>query len=154
MKRVITVAAISAILSACGGSGTQTTDPGLGAAVAPSPTNTSDLRVDQGFNFASSRSINIDFDIAEATLSDASLSICTEYNPNGGAYDVDYESCTVNGDLQDGKFNHVMDVTNEFDSVVAVVWFQDPSNEPLFKEFFVNDSTTRSKQGKPTLVWR
>jgi len=156
MNKIITVAAVSAMLSACGGSGTPTesSEPTIGAAVASTPTNTSDLRVDENFDFASSRSIDIEFDIEEAALSDASVSICTDYHPGGDAYDVNYESCTVNGDMQDGKFKHVMDVTNEFDSVVAVVWFQDPSTEPLYKEFFVSDSTTRSKQEKPTLVWR
>jgi len=150
MNKLITVTALSVMLSACGGSGTPS-EPELGAAAAV-PTNTQDLQVDKKFNFASSRSIDIEFDIAEAASGDASVSICTEYQAGGNAYDVNYESCTVSGDLEEGKFEHVMDVTNEFDSVVAVVWFQDPSSEPLYKEFFVDAKTTRSKGGNPALV--
>ncbi len=151
MKKAITVIALSAILAACGAEDAAT--PDLGAAQAGPMANTADLAVDADFDFASSRSIDVEFDIADAAGSDASVSICTEYSPGGGAFDVDYESCTVSGEIQDGVFSHTMDVTNEFDSVVAVVWFQDPSNEPLYKEFFV-ESRKRSKGQKPTLVWR
>ncbi len=153
MNKVITVTALTMMLSACGGSGTPT-EPELGAAASSPLTNTRELVVDENFNFASSRSIDIEFDIAEAAQDDATVSICTDYTPGGNAIDVNYESCTVNGEMENGTFKHVMNVTNEFDSVVAVVWFQDPSNEPLYKEFFVNDSTTRSKRGNPTLIWR
>lgn len=159
MKKTMTVATLSLTLAACGGSGSNEsnglTEPELGAALSSSAQliSTADLKVDENFNLASSRSIDIEFDIADAANSDASVSVCTDFSPGGGAYDVNYESCVVSGEIQDGKFQHVMDVTNEFDSVVAVVWFQDPSNEPLYKEFFI-DSNTRSKGGKSTIVWR
>jgi len=160
MKKTITVATLSVILSACGGSGSAGLgEPGLGepdlgaAEASPSMVNTADLKVDADFDFASSRNIDIEFDIADAAGSDASVSICTDYNPGGGAFDVNYESCTVTGEMYDGKFSHAMDVTNEFDSVVAVVWFQDSSSEPLYKEFFV-ETSTRSKGGKPALIWQ
>lgn len=154
MKKFITLAALSLVVSACGGNGSSgLAEPDLGAASARTPANSEDLKVNENFDFASSRSIDIAFDIADAANSDASVSICTDYNPGGGAFDVNYDSCTVMAGIQDGKFNHVMDVTNEFNSVVAVVWFQDASSEPLYKEFFV-DSTKRSKGGNPALVWR
>jgi len=152
MKKLILVTALPVLLSACGGSGSQS-EPELGAAYEPEMTNTRDLRVDASFNFASSRSIDIDFDIAEAAGSDASVSICTDYSPGGGAFDVNYESCSISGEMQDGTFNEKIDVTHEFDSVVAVVWFQDPSTEPLYKEFFVEPATQR-KGGQSALVWR
>ena len=154
MKKVITVAAVCVALSACNGSGSAgLNEPDLGAASAVAQTNTADLKVNESFDFASSRSIDIEFDIADAANTDASVSICTQYNPGGDAYDVNYESCTVTAGMQNGKFSHVMDVTNEYSSVVAVVWFQDEASEPLYKEFAV-DTTTRSKGGKPALVWR
>lgn len=174
MRTIITTAALSVLLSACGGGGDsglsvdeQSTVPTLGAAqaaatpdttqIAPSViANTSDLVVDADFNLASSRSIAVNFDIADAQGTDASVSICTDYGSGGNAFDVNYDSCTVNAEMQNGQFNHVMEVTHEFDSVVAVVWFQDPGSAPLYKEFFVDEAVpeNRNKDARPMLVWR
>ena len=167
MKKLIITAGVSIFLTACSGGGGSESAPTvdqpleLGAAnaaeaeVEGSTTllNTSDIEVDADFNLASSRSINIDFDIADAVGTHGSVSICTDYVPGGGAFDVNYDSCTVSGEMMDGEFSHVMDVTHEFDSVAAVVWFQDPGTEPMYQEFFV-DNATRSKGSKPALVWR
>ncbi len=172
MKKLILTAGVSLVLAACGGGGESTgglDQPELGAAneaqapanttplaaapLAAAPLNTSDIEVDVDFNLASSRSIDVDFDIADAEGTHASVSICTDYAQGGSAFDVNYDSCTVTADMFDGKFSHSMDVTHEFDSVVAVVWFLDPGTEPMYQEFFV-DNATRSKGSKPSLVWR
>ena len=168
MKHFISVVIAGTLLSACGGSGNGVNDeaivdseaPSLGAALpeeanAASATvaNTSELQIDPTFNLASSRSIAVNFDIAEADGTDGSVSICTDYAKDGSAFDVNYESCIVNAQMQDGEFSHFIDVTNEFDSVVAVVWFQTPGTDPLYQEFSVNDQV-RSKGIMPSLVWR
>ena len=176
MRTILTTAALSVLLTACGGGSENglgldedNNTPTLGAAqAATSPdtteaavaaavaANTSDLVVDADFDFASSRSIAVNFDIADAQGTDASVSICTDYGSGGDAFDVNYDSCTVNAEMQNGQFNHVMEVTHEFDAVVAVVWFQDPGTAPLYKEFFVDEaaSENRSKDARPMLVWR
>ena len=179
MRTILTTAALSVLLTACGGSENglgldeDNNTPTLGAAQAatsPDTTeaaevatvtaavapNTSDLVVDAEFDFASSRSIAVNFDIADAQGTDASVSICTDYGSGGDAFDVNYDSCTVNAEMRNGQFNHVMEVTHEFDAVVAVVWFQDPGTAPLYKEFFVNEAVpeNRSKDARPMLVWR
>ena len=165
MKHLITAVIAGTLLSACGGSGNDqaTVDsevPSLGAALTDETTatsatvaNTSELQIDPTFNLASSRTIDVNFDIAEAEGTDGSVSICTDYAKDGSAFDVNYESCIVSAPMLDGQFSHFIDVTNEFDSVVAVVWFQTPGTDPLYQEFNVNDQV-RGKGIMPSLVWR
>lgn len=161
MKKLLLTAGVAVLLGACSGGGesgptAELESPELGAAIAlesTAPSNTRDINIDADFDLASSRSINVNFDIAEAEGTDASVSICTDYTQGGTAFDVNYESCTVTAEMQNGEFSHVMNVTHEFDSVVAVVWFQNPGSQPMYKEFFVDD-TARSKGSQPTLVWR
>ncbi len=168
MKHLKKIIMASTLLCACGGSENGVNDegiidseaPSLGAALSQEPdaasttvANTNELQIDPTFDLASSRNIAVNFDIAEADGTDGSVSICTDYAKDGSAFDVNYESCIVNAQMQDGQFSHLIDVTNEFDSVVAVVWFQTPGTDPLYKEFTVNDQV-RSKGIKPSLVWR
>ncbi len=178
MKRKTVAIMMSALLAACGGGSggsgdanspdvtqvpdTQVPDipatdiqvPEIGAAL-PAVVDTATLQVDQNFSFDTARTIDIEFDIEEARGKKASVSICTGYDAEGDAFDVDYDSCNVRGEMNDGVFSHSMQVTNEFDSVVGVVWFQDSAMPPLYQEFHVDD-TMRMKGGEMqrTIVWR
>lgn len=102
--------------------------------------DTSTLSVAEDFAFDTARNIDIEFDLEAARNTDASVSICTNYMQDGDAFDVDYDSCAVRGPMEDGVFSHSMEITNEFDSVIAVVWFQDSSMAPLHREFSVDDT--------------
>lgn len=179
MKRIMTIASISVLLSACGGSGGSGENPGsalvvpevedlattvdtadlglpeLGAALA-GPVDTSDLNVSEEFAFNTARTIDIDFDLQNARDKPASVSICTGYEPEGDAFDVDYASCGVQGEMADGVFSHQMEVTNEFDSVMGVVWFRDASMQPMYQEFHVDDVTRVKGDGslQRSIVWR
>jgi len=81
---------------------------------------------------------------------------------DGDAFDVDYTSCAVRGPMEDGVFSHSMEITNEFDSVIAVVWFQDSSLAPLHQIFTVDgpvasaDSRGIRKAGdrNRVIVWK
>lgn len=120
--------------------------------------DTKSLIVSDDFAFDTSQHINIDFDLLSARGSDASVSICTSYGEDHLGYDIDYDSCTVQGDMIDGVFNHAMEVTNEFEKVVAVVWFQDKAIDPVYREFSVGSSSSdravRSIGREKVIVWR
>lgn len=163
MKKLLITTSIALALSACGGGSDDTVsqtpatgeEPIVGAAL-PEPVNTDSLVVENDFSFNTARSINIEFDIEEARGKDASVSICTEYTAVN-AYDVDYSSCPVKASMIDGEFSHSMEVTNAYDSVVAVVWFNDASMDPIAQEFSVDQgATARSKYAGQvqTIVWK
>lgn len=107
--------------------------------VVPEPvTDTKSLKVADNFTFDTARTIDIDFDLESARGTQASVSICTSYTQDAEDFDVDYDSCAVRAPMMDGVFSHSMEVTNEFDSVVAVVWFKDSSMAPLHREFSID----------------
>lgn len=114
------------------------TDTDTGAAPLVLATDTNTLSVSEEFSFDTARTIDIDFDLEQARGQDSSVSICTSYAQDGDAFDVDYTSCAVRGPMVDGVFSHSMEITNEFDSVIAVVWFQDASIEPLHQIFTID----------------
>lgn len=123
------------------------------------PTDTNTLVVDDSFAFDTARAIDIDFDLEAARHAETSVSICTNYSEDNSGYDIDFDSCTVQGTMQNGVFRHSMEVTNEFTSVVAVVWFLDQSAEPVYREFSVDvanssDRNVKSVNGKAVIVWR
>jgi len=162
MKNILGVVSMAVLLSACGGSGTQTSDNGssggsdnllLGAAF-PDAVNTDTLVVDRDFGFKTSRTIDISFDIEDARTEDATVSICTEYETVDVEFDINFDSCTVNGVLQSGVFEHSMEVTIDKSSVVAAVFFQNAEKAPLFSEFTVNESLRSKGVGSTqTIVW-
>lgn len=139
---------------------------GTGASIEPAPvvlaTDTNTLTVAEDFSFDTARTIDIDFDLEQARGQDASVSICTSYAQDGDAFDVDYTSCAVRGPMVDGVFSHSMDITNEFDSVIAVVWFQDASVEPLHREFTIDQPLAMAdsrgiraaKNQRRVIIWK
>ena len=163
MNKLIIVSSLSLLFSACsagpegGITGTDTaasTDPILGAAINTG-VETSSLDIDQDFDFAAARTIDISFDIADARSDKATVTICNDYEKIDNDFDINFTSCTVNGELVSGLFDHSMEVTIDKTAVIAGVFFQDPSKAPLFKEFSVDDGTqTRSKGNVRKLVWQ
>jgi len=126
-------------------------------------TDSQSLSVSNTFSFDTSRTVDVDFDLEQARNQMASVSICTSFDPEGGAFGVDYDSCTVHGQMVDGVFNHSMEVTNDIESVAGVVWFQNSSIQPLMQVFTVShgDTTASTKDRSvmsvshaPTIVWR
>lgn len=161
MYKSLTAASVALLLVACGGSGSggvqdtnEFVNPGLGAAL-PDATDTRTLEVDRTFAFETARTIDIEFDIEAAKNADATVSICTDYIPLGTEFDVDFESCTVSGVLDNGTFSHSMDVTNDKDSVVGVVLFQSAEMAPLYKEFSVDENQRTKRDGttQSVIVW-
>lgn len=147
MKKALLIGTVGlaiTVVAGCGGTGDE---PAIAAAgnggssdIVETVADTKSLEVASDFDFDTARSIDIEFDLESARGMEASVSICTSYDVDGDAYDVDYESCAVRGPMLDGVFNHSMEITNEFDSVVAVVWFQDSTMVPLHREFSIDDT--------------
>lgn len=183
MKNLMILASLTLLLTACGGgpgdgtatdtsSGTDTSDaipgttPDSGEAgtgpqgqtpdTAPAVENTSELKSSADFNFDTSRSIAIDFDVLQARTSPGLMSLCTKYTEANGEYDIDYDSCTVQSPLVDGVYSGKMDVTNDINSIVGVVWFKDPDIAPVYKEFSleVGAKVARRGAGPQAIVWR
>jgi len=125
-------------------------------------TDSQSLSVSSTFSFNTARTVDVDFDLEQARNQVASVSVCTSFEPEGGAFGVDYDSCTVQGRMVDGVFHHSMEVTNDIESVAGVVWFQDSAMQPLMQVFNVahdtdlaskNRSSLSLSQG-PKIVWR
>lgn len=142
------LASFALTLSGCGASGDEEPvdyvrvfkEPTLDAALTAIDTDS--LAVPQDSNLDTSRSLNIALDIAHARDTAASVSVCTDFLPGGGPFDVDYTSCGLQGDLVNGRFNRQMLVTNQYDSVAVVVWFRDSELSPVYQEITV-------ESGKP-----
>lgn len=172
MKNLITLASLTLLLTACGGgpgvdgdssSSTGSTETVVGTGpegqnpdTAPVLENTAELRSSADFNFSSSRAIAIDFDVAAASTSQGLMSLCTKYTKTDDSFDVDYNSCTVQAPLVDGVYSGKMDVTNDINSVIGVVWFKDQTVPPVYKEFSleVGAKLARRGVGAQSIVWR
>jgi len=162
MNKPITAISTMLFLVACGGSGseglntgTDSAAPSLGAAL-PDATDTKSLEVDKDFAFETARSIDVEFDIVAAQNDEATVSICTDYTPVGTEFDVDFDSCTLSGALNNGIFSHTMDVTNDKESVVGIVLFQDAEKAPMYKEFTVDENQRTKSDGssRHVIVWK
>ena len=173
MKRINSKALLSmSVAFLLAGCGSENAPPEMGAAlqgaeggtpaVVIETTDTGTLEVANDFAFDTARTIEIDFDLESARDTQASVSICTSYMADGDAFDVDYDSCAVRAPMNDGVFSHSMEVTNEFDSVVAVVWFKDSTMAPLHREFTIDPPLAvagkrgirAAKNQRRVIVWK
>ena len=158
-KTLLLAVPFLALLQACGGSSDEAAGssgtPLLGAALAANPIDSSALVVDQSFDFPTARTIDIEFDIDSAAEQAASVSICTVFDAAGDAFDVNYDSCTVQGELVAGQFFHSMEVTNDITSVAGVVWFDDAARDPMMQVFSVSLQARSKGQSSPQkIIWR
>jgi hypothetical protein len=172
MKNLITLASLTLLLTACGGgpggdATTNTSSTGTSTATGTGPQgqnpdtspvleNTAELKSSADFDFSSSRAIAIDFDVAAATTSQGMLSLCTKYSKSGDSFDIDYDSCAVQAPLVNGVYSSKMDITNDINSVVGVVWFADSAIAPIYKEFSLEVGAKLARRGESTqsIVWR
>jgi len=142
------------------------TSPTIDVVLPDLTTDSQALSVSNTFAFDTARTVEVDFDLDQARNQVASVSICTVFDPQGGPFDVDYDSCTVQGQMLNGVFKHSMEVTNDIESVAGVVWFESNSMPPLMQVFsvahdsnqsagtFTKDRTVMSLNRSPRIVWR
>lgn len=117
-----------------------------------SDSNTAKFSTRPEFDFRTSGSLKINLDIPEARGEEATVSLCTEYNPGGTVYEINYDSCLLRAPLIDGRFKHEISLTNQFEAVVAAVWFQNPDIAPVMREFRRDTSATNGFLGE-SLSW-
>jgi len=86
-------------------------------------TATANLQVEDSFDFATSRNAQVDM-------------FCTNYTKlPDDTYEVDYNSCVLQAPLNGGVLSEQISLVNQHASVLAVVWFQDESMQPMYQEF-------------------
>ncbi|PWQ95731.1 hypothetical protein [Leucothrix arctica] len=168
MKKLITMLSLTVLLTACGGGGDSETSTSANAdgdtttvganpdTETPLQENTADLESSADFDFATSRSIAIDFDVAAARTTPGLMSVCSDYSKTDDIYDINYDSCTLQAPLVNGIYSGAMEVTNDINVVVGVVWFKDSSIEPVYKEFALELGARLAGRGAGAqkLVWR
>jgi len=54
---------------------------------------------------------------------------------DNGDYDVNYDSCILTTPMFGGVVDEELNLVNQHDSVLGVVWFQDPNVPPQYQEF-------------------
>lgn len=112
-------------------------------------TETSQILTTANFLFDTAKSVRLQVNLSQAHEIQSSLSLCTVYEQTEAGYFVDYNSCAVKASLENGQFEYSMKMVNQFDSVIAVVWFPGQEFSPLYNELKVADLT----QGESGYVW-
>ena len=122
--------------SAAGTNFTATTDEELGDLAIVPDTETASLQVLNDFTFDTARRTNVSLSIPEAITESAEATFCTDYSLDvSGDYDVNYDSCVLSAPLLGGQLNEDLDLVNQHDSVLGIVWFQEASMQPMYQEF-------------------
>ncbi|WML91621.1 hypothetical protein RCF98_04600 [Thiothrix lacustris] len=170
MKKIITVVSLMVLLTGCGGgggtvAGTSTSDTTIASnTTAPlesntQATSTAAIIAAPEFDFASARTIDIQFDVPEARTTEGMLSLCTKYSSESdGTFNINYDSCLVQATLVNGLYQSQMELTNDVNSVIGVIWFADPDLAPVYKEFTLAATAGASARSAnanthPTIVW-
>lgn len=97
---------------------------------------TAELNAAPSFDFQTQWEMAVDFNIAAARDKDGFLSICSSYEFDGeSAYDVDFDSCAVRASISNGVFQNTINVTNDVEQLLAVIWFAEEFQPPLYSEF-------------------
>lgn len=161
IKNSLALTAVTVILTACGSSSSQNDEPLIGAAFGQGQTDsaantnyvaitdaelgilaevpdteTASLQVLNDFTFDTARRTNVSLSIPEARTVAAEATFCTDYSLEAsGHYEVDYNSCVLSAPLLGGELNEDLDLVNQYDSVLGIVWFQEEAMQPMYQEF-------------------
>lgn len=101
---------------------------------------TSQLTADADFLFPTARNVKLMVNLPSAAGTQASLSLCTDFEENESGYIVNYDSCPIRGVVTDGQFESDMALANQFDSAIAVIWFPHQESGPLYRKFQMADT--------------
>jgi len=160
MNKLLLLIPLLISLAACGGSGGTTEgekpDPTLTPEPIPNPTptpepepevvkDTAEITSNDEFEFKTSWEMSVEISISQGT--NGMVSICSGYTDNGdGTYDIDYSTCSIQATLDDqGSLISKLNITNEVESLIGVVWPMDQS-DPLYQKFTISN-------GQETLTW-
>jgi len=115
------------------------TDEDLGWRADVPDTSTARLQVMDDFTFNTSHRTTVEMWVPEAVNVSAEATFCTDYQLiEGGGYEVNYNSCVLQVPLENGALNEELNLVNEHQSVLGIVWFQDQALQPVYQEFHFN----------------
>lgn len=86
-----------------------------------SVTKTENLDVPDGFLFDSSWQLKLNIDVTSMTSEESYLLICSDFNRNVNAYDVDYRTCQLNTPLSGGIYKGELKMTGAVTKLLAVI---------------------------------
>lgn len=110
----------------------------LGVLDAVPATETSNLVASRDFSFPTARKVSVSLDVEEARGMTTDVVFCTEYFALQDTFDVDYDSCLFQAEMHDGRLTSQVEVVNQYDSLLGVVWFPEKGTEPVYREFWLN----------------
>lgn len=102
---------------------------------------TSQIVTTANFLFDTAKSVNLQINLSGAEGTQSSLSLCTDYEVTETGYSVNYNSCPVKASMVNGQFEHQVELMNQYDSAIAVIWFPNQEFEPMYNELNVADLT-------------
>lgn len=100
---------------------------------------TSQIVTTANFLFDTAKSVQLNINLADAAGTQSSLSLCTDYESTDTGYSVNYNSCSVKATMSNGQFEHQMELMNQFDSAIAVIWFPNQEFAPMYNELNVEE---------------
>jgi len=113
-----------------------TSDQQLGFLANVPTTQTASFRAYDDFTFNTSQIQPVSFSLPENSAHQAEATFCTEYQiQESGTYRVNYNSCILSAPVLGGNLNEEINLVNQYQSVIGVVSFQDPSIQPIYQEF-------------------
>lgn len=110
---------------------------------------TAQILTSVNFLFDTSNSVKLRINLAQAIDTQANVSICTDYQESANGYRINYNRCAVKAAMHNGQFEHQMELMNQFDSAIAVVWFPNQEFEPMYNEINLSDLA----KGDEGYVW-
>lgn len=102
------------------------------------------------FLFDTARTVQLRVNMLDIAGALGSLSICTDFQETSSGFDINYQSCPIRGTVANGQFEQDMSLMNQFDSVVAVIWFRNQEFAPRYQKFDTAD-LTESTEGQEWL---
>ena len=99
---------------------------------------TADLVVAKNFTFDSARKLDVYVDVSNRAMTQSNFSLCKRYTKNSnGSYNVDFDSCLLKTALNNGQYQGNVNITNDVDKLISVVWFLDDIQNPQYNEINV-----------------
>lgn len=110
---------------------------------------TSQLTSATDFLFLTARTVKLKVNLPSAIGTEASLSLCTDYEAIDSGYRVNYDSCPIRGVVIDGQFDADLSLVNQVESAIAVIWYPYQESVPVYREFLMADIP----DGAGTKLW-
>ena len=129
-------------ITACtsGGVGSEAAQDASAGVNVPDPGDgTGTINTPARFDFSTIEHYDIGVDISPTTTARGYLSICSDYSFSQNRYNVDYTSCVLRTPVFNGVYEGHVDISAQYSRMIAVIWFNDMSVDPIFREVRLDD---------------